>query len=126
MYHVIQLYENSGDAKGRHRFSRSLSVEAMLSVQVVKIRIEQNPLGEQNSMPRKMKISNNSMLHIVRENLRLRVYKIRSVHVLFDVLIKGWSEKSKRLLAETCIILTEELPNFTEEKKSLPGKKIFF
>jgi len=129
VYRTVKRYTDTGDVIDRPRSGRPRTVRSKMIIKAVRSRIRRNPLRKQKVIVRDMNISLRRVSRILRDDLRLRVYKRYTGHLLTNKLRKIQLEKN--LIREygsgryKQILFTDEKIFITEQSFNKQNDRVY-
>lgn len=115
VYRTITRYNDTGSIAKRHGGGHQKTATSREMVQKVKKRLERNPRRSANQMAKELKISDRSIRRILKNDLKVKPYKIQKAHDLTPKQQQVRLERAKELLR---LAESGQLPNivFSDEK----------
>lgn len=115
VYRTINRYNGTGSCAKRHGGGHKKSATAPEMVLRVKKRIQRNPRQSANRLAKELKISDRSVRRILKNELKVKPYKIQKAHDLSSSQKRVRLDRSKQLLR---MAADGELPSivFSDEK----------
>ena len=98
IYQAIKCYEELWRVKDRAQSVYLKSMKAQATIRTARKRIRQNPLWKQKIMSQELKISTQSMSHLIRDNQCMRRHHHSKGHILTPALKAFQWTRAERLL----------------------------
>ncbi|XP_033228815.1 uncharacterized protein LOC117180425 [Belonocnema kinseyi] len=98
VYRTIDRYNNAGSIAKRHGGGHQKTETSREMVQKVRKRLERNPRRKANQMAKELKISNHSIRRILKNDLKIKPYKIQKAHDLTPKQQQVRLERAKEFL----------------------------
>uniref|UniRef100_A0A6P4F0R8 Uncharacterized protein LOC108045962 n=1 Tax=Drosophila rhopaloa TaxID=1041015 RepID=A0A6P4F0R8_DRORH len=116
VYRTITRYNDTGSIAKRHGGGHQKTATSREMVQKVKKRLERNPRRSANQMAKELKISDRSIRRILKNDLKVKPYKIQKAHDLTSKQRQVRLERAKELLR---LAESGQLPNIVFSDKNI-------
>lgn len=117
VYRTLKRYKETSSLDDRPRSGRPRSARTPAIVKRVREMIRRNPRRRQTHLARKYNVGQSSISRLVREDLKMRSYRLRKRHLLSE------ASKAKRLTR--CKLFLKRMRNGTMPNPIFSDEKIF-